>query len=90
MLLPSIILLTVFCQFQTFQFRKMVIHWDSMTKDKYWGVFMDFDGFLNDSPNPQLNAKSQSANVNMVFAETVFFCIVTRYNNGFILGQGSD
>jgi len=45
MLLPSIILLTVFCQFQTFQFRKMVIHWDSMTKDKYWGVFMDFDVF---------------------------------------------
>ena len=30
-----VILLTVFCQLQTYQYRKGAIHWDSMTKEKY-------------------------------------------------------
>ena len=27
-------------QFQTFQRRRTLIHWDSMTKDAYWDVFL--------------------------------------------------
>ena len=27
-------------QFQTFQRRRTLIHWDSMTKDSYWDVFL--------------------------------------------------
>ena len=26
--------------FQTFQYRKTLIHWDSMTKAAYWAVFL--------------------------------------------------
>lgn len=38
-----IVLLILFCQFQTYQYRYMVIHWDNMTKEKYWDVFLNFD-----------------------------------------------
>jgi len=37
-----LILLILFCQFQTYQYRYMLIHWDNMTKEKYWDVFLDF------------------------------------------------
>lgn len=35
--------LVLFCQFQTYQYRKMVIHWDGMTKETYWDAFLNFD-----------------------------------------------
>jgi len=38
-----IIVLILFCQFQTYQYRYMVIHWDNMTKEKYWDVFLNVD-----------------------------------------------
>jgi len=38
----ALLVLVLFCQFQTYQYRYMVIHWDSMTKEKYWDVFLDF------------------------------------------------
>lgn len=34
-----VILLTLFCQFQTHQYRYMLIHWSEMTSEKYWDVF---------------------------------------------------
>jgi len=34
------IVLTLFCQVQTYQYRHMIIHWSDMTKEKYWEVFM--------------------------------------------------
>lgn len=37
-----VVLLILFCQFQTYQYRYMVIHWDNMTKERYWDVFLDF------------------------------------------------
>ncbi|MBI1306056.1 MAG: hypothetical protein GC181_05520 [Bacteroidetes bacterium] len=39
----AIVLLLLLCQFQTFQYRHMVIHWDSMTQESYWNVFLNFD-----------------------------------------------
>lgn len=37
------LLLVVFCQFQTFQFRYEVIHWSEMTQEKYWDAFLNID-----------------------------------------------
>lgn len=37
-----VVALVLLCQFQTYQYRYMVIHWDNMTKEKYWDVFLDF------------------------------------------------
>ena len=34
-----LIMLLLFNQFQTKQYRASLIHWDSMTKEAYWGVF---------------------------------------------------
>ncbi|MBK7573438.1 MAG: hypothetical protein IPI10_18225 [Bacteroidetes bacterium] len=34
-----VILLTFFCQFQTHQYRYMLIHWSEMDSAKYWEVF---------------------------------------------------
>ncbi len=34
-----VILLSLFCQFQTHQYRYLIIHWSEMTKEKYWEVF---------------------------------------------------
>lgn len=33
-------LLVLFCQFQTFQYRYVLIHWDGPTKSEYWDVFL--------------------------------------------------
>ncbi|OIP01700.1 MAG: hypothetical protein AUJ98_03650 [Bacteroidetes bacterium CG2_30_33_31] len=35
-----LIIFSYFCQIQTYQYYKGTIHWDSMTKEKYWDVFM--------------------------------------------------
>ena len=37
------ILLIVFCQIQTYQYRRMQIHWSDMNKEKYWEVFLRID-----------------------------------------------
>lgn len=34
------IILVLFCQFQIYQFRYGMIHWEDMNKEKYWEVFM--------------------------------------------------
>ncbi len=34
-----LVVLTVFCQFQTYQYRYYLIHWSDMTSEKYWDVF---------------------------------------------------
>ena len=34
-----IVILTLFCQFQTWQYRYLIIHWSEMTSDKYWDAF---------------------------------------------------
>lgn len=39
-------LLTIFiiiCQIQTYQYRRMQIHWSDMNKEKYWDVFLRID-----------------------------------------------
>ena len=38
-----IILLTLVCQIQTYQYRYYFIHWSEMNKEKYWEVFMRID-----------------------------------------------
>ncbi|NEN22427.1 hypothetical protein G3O08_02785 [Cryomorpha ignava] len=39
-LLSLTFLLLVVCQVQTYQYRYYEIHWDEMTKEKYWDVFL--------------------------------------------------
>ncbi|NVO20411.1 MAG: hypothetical protein HXX13_11960 [Bacteroidetes bacterium] len=34
-----VVVLILFCQFQTYQYRHMVIHWSDMTKERYWNNF---------------------------------------------------
>jgi hypothetical protein len=34
------VLIVVFCQFQTLQYRYEIIHWSEMNKEKYWDVFL--------------------------------------------------
>lgn len=38
-----IVLLIIVCQVQTYQYRRMQIHWSDMNKQKYWEVFMRID-----------------------------------------------
>jgi len=38
-----IFLLIVLCQIQTYQYRRMQIHWSDMDKEKYWNVFLRVD-----------------------------------------------
>lgn len=38
--LPIVIVLIALCQFQTYQYRYYIIHWENMTKEKYWDVFL--------------------------------------------------
>lgn len=38
-----IVLLIIVCQIQTYQYRRMQIHWSDMNKQKYWEVFMRID-----------------------------------------------
>ncbi|HEU4718987.1 MAG TPA: hypothetical protein VFU15_14180 [Bacteroidia bacterium] len=37
-----LVVLTLFCQFQTLQYRYYIIHWSEMTKEKYWDVFLQW------------------------------------------------
>lgn len=36
--------LVLFCQFQTYQYRHMIIHWSDMNKEKYWEVMFKLPG----------------------------------------------
>lgn len=38
-----LLLFTVFCQFQIYQYRYYLIHWEDMTKEQYWKVFLSMD-----------------------------------------------
>jgi len=38
-----VVLLTLVCQVQTYQYRYNVIHWSEMTQEKYWNVFLRID-----------------------------------------------
>lgn len=44
--------LTLFCQFQTYQYRYEVIHWDEMNREKYWDAFLNTD-FIKKKQNPE-------------------------------------
>ncbi len=44
--ISSILLLVVFCQIQTYQYRYYEIHWSDMTKEKYWDVFLRIDRLI--------------------------------------------
>ncbi len=38
-----VVLLALFCQFQTYQYRYGVIHWEDMNKETYWDAFLNID-----------------------------------------------
>jgi hypothetical protein len=38
-----IFLIILLCQVQTYQYRRMQIHWSDMNKEKYWNVFLRID-----------------------------------------------
>lgn len=38
-IIAIIVILTLFCQLQTYQYRYELIHWSEMTQEKYWAVF---------------------------------------------------
>jgi hypothetical protein len=42
-LISLVVIVTLFCQFQTLQYRFFVIHWSEMNKEKYWDVFLNAD-----------------------------------------------
>ena len=35
-----LVMLIAFCQFQTYQYRYYLIHWEDMTREKYFNVFL--------------------------------------------------
>jgi len=41
--IAMVVLLTIVCQVQTYQYRYNQIHWSEMNKEKYWEVFMRID-----------------------------------------------
>jgi hypothetical protein len=41
-----IFILVIFCQIQTYQYRYGQIHWENMTYEKYWNVFLRIDKLL--------------------------------------------
>ncbi len=43
-LIALLFVLTVFCQFQTYQYRFYLIHWEEMNKEMYWEVFLQWPG----------------------------------------------
>ncbi len=45
--LSLLILLTLVCQIQTYQYRYYSIHWENMTKQKYWDVFLRVDKLIH-------------------------------------------
>jgi hypothetical protein len=43
MLIIGLFLVIALCQIQTYQYRYYIIHWENMTKEKYWDNFMRLD-----------------------------------------------
>jgi hypothetical protein len=41
-----VFVLVVVCQIQTFQYRYYQIHWENMTREKYWEVFLRVDKLM--------------------------------------------
>ncbi len=41
-----VLLLTIVCQVQTYQYRYYHIHWSEMNKEKYWDVFLRIDKLI--------------------------------------------
>jgi hypothetical protein len=37
----ALVIVVGLCQFQTYQYRYFIIHWENMTKEKYWEVFLE-------------------------------------------------
>jgi len=52
LIIPLIVVLTIVCQIQIFQYRYYEIHWSEMTKEKYWNVFLRVDRLINKETNP--------------------------------------
>lgn len=44
--LSLLILIALVCQIQTYQYRYYYIHWENMTKQKYWEVFLRVDKLI--------------------------------------------
>jgi len=44
--LGMVFLLVVVCQIQTYQYRYYQIHWENMTREKYWNVFLRVDKLM--------------------------------------------
>ena len=38
-----VVLCIMLCQFQTYQYRYYIIHWENMNSEKYWEVFLQLD-----------------------------------------------
>ena len=61
-----IICLVLFNMFQTHQYRKGILHWDSMTKQAYWAVFLktqkpgNFDQLI-ETPNNEKALKGEDS-----------------------------
>jgi len=45
-LVSILLLLIAVCQFQTFQYRHLDIHWSEMNKEKYWDVFLKASKYI--------------------------------------------
>lgn len=46
----GIVCILLFCQIQTYQYRYYYIHWDEMTRAKYWKVFLRIDYLISKKP----------------------------------------
>lgn len=42
------------CQFQMYQYRYYVIHWEKMDREHYWRVFLNVNSILYENPNADL------------------------------------
>ena len=50
-----IVLMIAICQVQTYQYRYYFIHWENMTKESYWKIFMRVDLLVSgENPNRDL------------------------------------
>jgi len=55
-----IVILVIVCQIQTYQYRYYFIHWEDMTKEKYWNVFLRVDKLIEKGSNKEQNFKDQN------------------------------
>jgi hypothetical protein len=51
----GIVVIILFCQIQTYQYRYYYIHWDEMNKEKYWNVFLRIDYLITKKPISEIN-----------------------------------